>query len=295
VLTVPECAEFERINKWTADKIDKAVNYLRWKKDKFKLTKNNNISGVAVDELFGDTKVKFGIQVKLNSFLIWKYTVRWNLYPEVALLSGKVILGYLRSRKKRRRLEILFSLLQNPILNNRFEWDKLYLINQDNLKRLLQFIRKKRRRLKEEIVSREREKNLFKEEVGRNWKNRRKKHPDKVIMMDFEIVSGKEYNLLRRKMKMNKQSIRRNGFYEKRKEQLNMHNHMQKCACQNGSSNSYDVYYDADKKLKEMQQYRNIVGSIDQFDNLVKSEVDTLCLGRVLNLLWPCTEGESGD
>jgi hypothetical protein len=111
-VTVPECAEFERISSWNVDKIEKAINYLRWKKDKFKMVKNNNISNAVIDELFGNMKVKFGIQVKLNNFLIWKYTVRWNLYAEITLLSGKVTFGYLRNRKKRRRLEILFSLMQ---------------------------------------------------------------------------------------------------------------------------------------------------------------------------------------
>jgi hypothetical protein len=95
---------------------------------------------------------------------------------------------------------------------------------------------------------------------------------------------------------MNKQSVRKNSFCEKKKKQLNLFEYVQESTCQDGSSNSYDVYYDADKKLKEMQQYRNIVGSIEKFDNLVKSEVDTLCLGQVLNLLWPCTEKEKqGD
>jgi uncharacterized protein YejL (UPF0352 family) len=44
-----------------------------------------------------------------------------------------------------------------------------------------------------------------------------------------------------------------------------------------------------------LQQYRKIVGSIDQFDNLIKSEVDTPCLGRVLNLFWLCTESEARE
>jgi hypothetical protein len=65
--------------------------------------KSNNISNAEIDELFGDKKVKYGIQVKLNNFLIWKYTVRCDLYAEVILLSGKVAFGYLSNRKKRRR------------------------------------------------------------------------------------------------------------------------------------------------------------------------------------------------
>jgi hypothetical protein len=46
------------------DKVEKAINYLRWKKDKFKLAKNNNVSNAIIDELFGNIKVKYGIQFK---------------------------------------------------------------------------------------------------------------------------------------------------------------------------------------------------------------------------------------
>jgi hypothetical protein len=63
--------------------------------------------------------------------------------------------------------------------------------------------------------------------------------------------------------------------------------------CQDGSYYSYNAYCNADEELEMMQQYRNIVGSIDQIDNLVKSEVDTPCQGRVPNLLEPCTESEA--
>jgi hypothetical protein len=127
-----------------------------------------------IDDLFGNIKVRFGVQVKLNKFLIWKYTVRWNLYAEITLLSGRVIFGNLRNKKKRRRLEVLFGLMKEMVLGNKFEKDSLYLINQDNLKVMLQFTRKKRRRkLIEELVFEENISNLFKEEVGRNWKNRR--------------------------------------------------------------------------------------------------------------------------
>jgi hypothetical protein len=251
VVTVPECAEFERVSSWNVDKVEKAINYLRWKNNKLKLVKNNNVSNAVIDELFGNTKIKYGIQVKLNNFLIWKYTVRWNLYAEITLLSGKATFGYLRNRTKRRRLEILFSLIPGPILKNRFEMNKLYLINRDNLKRLVQFIRRKRkRRLKEEIVSSEHENDLWKEEIGKNWKNRREKPPDKIVTMNFKIISRKEYNLLRRNMKMDKQSRRNEDYCDRKGKDLSLLNYNWKNICQNGRSYSNDVYCDAEKNWK---------------------------------------------
>jgi hypothetical protein len=84
-------------------------------------------------------------------------------------------------------------------------------------------------------------------------------------------------------------------FNAKRKEQFKLVKEVQRCTDQDESADSYDVCYEAEKILKELQQYRSIVGSIDQFDNLIKSEVDTPCLGQVLNLFWPCTESEARE
>jgi hypothetical protein len=217
VVSVLDCSEFEKVSSWSAGKIEKAICYLRWKKDKFKLVVNENVNSAVIDDLFGNTKVRFGVQVKFNRFLIWKYTVWWNLYAEITLLSGRVIFGNLRNKKKRRSLEVLFILVKEMVLRNKFERDSLYLINQDNLKILLQFIRKKRRRkMKEERVFEENISDLFKEEVGRNWKNRRKKPPDKIIKMNFKIIRRKEFNVLQRNLKMNKQDERKCAFFIKK-------------------------------------------------------------------------------
>jgi hypothetical protein len=176
-VTVPECVEFERISRLCVEKIEKAINYLKWKKEKFRLNRCKCVNVNEIDKLFGQSNIKYGIQVKLNSFLIWKYTVRWNVYAEIALLSGRVVFEHLRSRKNRIRLEVFFDLMQNSILKNNFEMNKLYLLNHDNLKMLMQFIRKKRRRGERgEIISFEQENELWEEEVSRNWKNRRKKN-----------------------------------------------------------------------------------------------------------------------
>jgi hypothetical protein len=99
-LFVPECSEFERISKFWIEKVEKAITYLKWKKEKFRLMKCNNISSVEISELFCDSKIRYGIQVKFNSFLIWKYTVRWNIYAEITLLNGRVTFGYLRKKKE---------------------------------------------------------------------------------------------------------------------------------------------------------------------------------------------------
>jgi hypothetical protein len=41
----------------------------------------------------------------MNSFPIWEYIVRWNIYVEIILSNDNVIVGNLRSRKKIRRIK----------------------------------------------------------------------------------------------------------------------------------------------------------------------------------------------
>jgi hypothetical protein len=93
------------------------------------------------------------------------------------------------------------------------------------------------------------------------------------------MMNRKEFNVLQRNLKTNKLNGRRYMFNAKRKEQFKLAKEVQRCTDQDGSANVYDVCYEAGKMLKGLQQYRNIVGSIDQFDNLIKSEVDTSCQG----------------
>jgi hypothetical protein len=164
VVTIPECTEFEKIHNICGSKIEKAIKYLKWKKEKFRLNKVKSTKNNDIDDLFRRTGMKYGVQVKLNSFLIWKYSVRWNIYAEIKLLSGNVVFGQIRSRKKRRKLEILFEVMRNTILKNNFNVDKLYVMNKENLKFIMQFIRKKRRRRNEEIIFIENVIELWKEE-----------------------------------------------------------------------------------------------------------------------------------
>jgi hypothetical protein len=137
MVVIPECMEFEKIHNPCGSKIEKAINCLKWKKEKFRLNKIKFTKSNEISDLFGRTGAKYGVQVNLNSFLIWKYTIRRNIYAEITILSGIVVFRQIRSRKKRSRLEILFEIMQNPILKNNFNVNNLYMLNKDNLKFLM--------------------------------------------------------------------------------------------------------------------------------------------------------------
>jgi hypothetical protein len=188
VITIPECTNFEKVCNWCEEKIDKAICYLRWKKDKFKLQKRI-IENALIEETF-DSSAKNGIQAKFNSFLIWKYTVMWNLYAIINLLSCKVTFGCSRSKKKRRRLEVLYNLLYRLMLKNRFESNEMMLINQNSLKTILRFMKKKKkRRPKIELIYEKEIVQTIKIEIDKNWRSRKKKPPDKIVKMDFKIIN----------------------------------------------------------------------------------------------------------
>jgi hypothetical protein len=52
------------------------VNYLKWKRKKYRTRKNDLGNIENIDETLNLRNNSFGIQGKLNSLLIWKYTVR---------------------------------------------------------------------------------------------------------------------------------------------------------------------------------------------------------------------------
>jgi hypothetical protein len=91
--------------------------------------------------------------------------------------------------------------------------------------------------------------------------------------MNFEIVSRREYNLLSGSIKIDKQSRRNEDYYELMKRSLCLLIYNCESTCQDGRCYSNDVYCDAEMELDMMQQYRSVIGSIDRFDNLVKSEL----------------------
>jgi hypothetical protein len=291
VITIPECTNFEKVSNWCEEKIDKAICYLRWKKDKFKLQKKN-IENTLIEEAF-DSSAKYGFQVKFNSFLIWKFTVRWNLYAIINLISCKVTFGYSRSKWKRRRLEVLYNLLYSLLLKNGFESNEMMLINQDSLKTILRYMKKKKRRLKIELIYEKEIVQTIKIEISRNWKSRKKKPPDKIVKMNFRIINEKEYNVLRRNLKIFKENVRRSVICARRR-----WSELTKIVSMNTNrdekNNNFEVSYITERKFEGLQQYVNIVGSIDHFDDLIKSEIDTLSQGRVSSLFWKCTESEAG-
>jgi hypothetical protein len=136
----------------------------------------------------------------------------------------------------------------------------------------MQFIMKKRRRRKrEEIISTEQESELLEEEVSRNWKNRRGKPPDKIIAMNYRIISRKEYNRLYEDSKMNKTRERREKYYNGRMKGIVLPDQKSLKINQNGRCIGYDVKCEAEKELEKMQLYRSIVRSINHAVKLVKS------------------------
>jgi hypothetical protein len=50
-----------------------------------------------------------------------------NLYAEISLLSGTVIFGKSRNKKKKRRIELLYEILKQLILKKKFD-EKRYII-----------------------------------------------------------------------------------------------------------------------------------------------------------------------
>jgi hypothetical protein len=98
---------------------------------------------------------------------------------------------------------------------------------------------------------------------------------------------------MKRKLKLKNDEARRNLKYVK-SSLNNLMKYEFKNTNREKGNKDYAADYNTEDKLEDLQQYRNVVGSVNHLNDLIKSEVNTLCQGRVLNRFWKCTESIAG-
>jgi hypothetical protein len=214
---IPVLENFEKVYKPNLRKIEKAVHYIKWKREIFRLETTRNVGKDEMKILFDRGKTKVEIQMKFNSFLILKFTMKWNIYAEIALFSGNIVFGNLNSRKKGRGNEIIFDIMKNSILKIKFEVNKLYILGSNELEFLIQWIKKKKRRRSENIIMKEETFDLWKGEVSINWKHRKKKPQDKIDVIEFKTLNVKLLNQFKNKLKKNRGKERKVKYTKKEK------------------------------------------------------------------------------
>jgi hypothetical protein len=175
------------------------------------------------------------------------------------------------------------------ILKTKFEMNKLYELDKEKLKFLIQFVKRKTIRRREEIVIMEKVFYLWKEKISKNWKSRRKKPSDKKIIIYFEVLSRKKFNQLKNVLRRSKDETRRNNANEVRMMQKILFNNVDEIVQNNRNINDGDIFSDARKetegKLMKLQLYRSVVEIISHTSELVKIEVDIKCHGQVFEVL----------
>jgi hypothetical protein len=121
-----------------------------------------------------------------------------------------VIFGNSRSRKKKRRIEVLFELLKKLILEGKFEENKIYkMVDKESLKQLINYASRKKRKRFEVTLLKEKKEEFIKEKVCKNWKNKRKKPPDKVVEVEIVSLNLREMNQLRNEVKNFRKIVRK--------------------------------------------------------------------------------------
>jgi hypothetical protein len=185
----------------------------KYRKENIKL-----IGSQEIIECLNVKNVKCRFQMKMNRFLIWKYTARWSVYVEIVLLNENLIFGNICS-KKRRRVELLYDLFRSILLVSKFKREKLYEINdEENWVQLINFARKKKRRKNNFLLVKGEEEKLLKEDVCKSWNTMRKKSSDKKNTITFSSLSRKGLILLKSVLRRNKMKLRRKRVERNEKE-----------------------------------------------------------------------------
>jgi hypothetical protein len=123
--------------------IEKEINYLRRKVDRFRIWKEvfSNMKEI-VDELDLEN-TQYAVQLKENNYLLWKFKKKWRLIAEVNFKYNTIKTEFKLTgrKKKRRKLNILANLFEvgRKFINN---IDVNILINKQNLCSILKLHKK---------------------------------------------------------------------------------------------------------------------------------------------------------
>jgi hypothetical protein len=124
--------------------------------------------------------------------------------------SGSVILNGFGSGKKRKRIDVLFSMLNEVRKIVKMERNKIYnIFNQKNLKHLIRRTSRRKKKNERTLYLKEVDMDLYLEKVSQNWKTRRMKPPDKVVEIIITSLCIKEYYKKKKEMKEREQMTKK--------------------------------------------------------------------------------------
>jgi hypothetical protein len=94
------------------DVIDERIKQLENKMDKFKIWKEKFSNMKLISDILDLPNVKYAIQLKEGSYLIWKFRRKWKMIGEVYMKQNIILtdLKFAKKRKRRKKLNILANL-----------------------------------------------------------------------------------------------------------------------------------------------------------------------------------------
>jgi hypothetical protein len=124
---------FRMVLKDNQTHIDKAIKYLKWNRNKFKLN-IGKITSLDVMNLELDN-MSFGIQKEEENFVIWKHVIKWTRYAEVNYLNEGIVFESKCKKKKRRRIKTIIKCVKEFGIDRKIKENKIYeLFTKENRK-----------------------------------------------------------------------------------------------------------------------------------------------------------------
>jgi hypothetical protein len=100
---VKDNPDYEMIKEVSPSKVNKAISYLKWKRNKYRARELK----VSYEEASDSLKIwnnSYRVQKSIDRFIIWKFSIKWEVYAEILFNSDLVILNGFGNRKKRKKL-----------------------------------------------------------------------------------------------------------------------------------------------------------------------------------------------
>jgi hypothetical protein len=194
--------------------MNRAISYLRGIKCNFKMKKVKiDPSEISNLKLW---KCSFGIQRSIDRFIIWKHAIKWKEYAEVLIKDKIAYINGFSNRKKRRKIEVMFNVVDNFQIMIKMKAGRIYdIFNRDNLGLLIRKAVRKKRLSKDIYYYKEEAMEIYLEKISKSWKTRRKKPSVKLVKISISSLNVKEFNKKRNENNLWKRNLKKEKMSSK--------------------------------------------------------------------------------
>jgi hypothetical protein len=100
IISISENSHFEVMRCRYYNEVDKFINYLKWSKEKYRISKVKLKPVKEVSNILNIGENSFGMQIKENSYIIRKLSVKLEIYAKISIYGKIATFNKIVGRRK---------------------------------------------------------------------------------------------------------------------------------------------------------------------------------------------------